>query len=304
MNVKRLKILILILLTVIFLSLFFRNYVKYVEAGAEENKSPSPVINNKHPYTPYEGSVEIEQDYNTSNEFPGGETAIDHFNKEEFSEFRISRVKKYGFLNIFPGDYNPFKSYHNRIYGSINFNKGWLGPTPFYIANPYNLIIISKADHVTPVNLICRGGKIVCRGNTIRETYRGENAKCWFEVLINLNEYGHIRITMVNAYDAGFIYAHVDKDKSVNIIEGEYSPNIMNSLFSQHSFFHVGKYGVNNLSPRDTRGWIKINKPYARTRIFVKLWQEKPESLKEDGELNYIIDIIPESHALKDKQVN
>ncbi len=248
---------------------------------------------NVHKYIPYEKKVVITEDFFTCNEFPDGKTGIDYFNRDEFVKFRIGKVKEYAFLNVFPKDYHPLKDYHSRIYRRITFGKRWLGPTVFYIANPYNLIVLTKANHVTPIILECKYAKLTYEGRTVKQVYRGSAAKCWFDFINSYNEYEHLRLQMVNAYDAGFIFTHIDKSKSVNIEEGDYKPNIITSLFSQSSFYHVGKYGVNNISPMDRRGWFKVKRPYSYTKIFIKLWQKIPSSLENDGDINYIIEVIP-----------
>lgn len=289
---KRIKLLFFLFLIFLFITILIRDYLKFIDMGQYYTKYKEPFIR-KHLYIPYKKRVEIKQDFLSSNIFTEFQTSLDFLDRKSFKSLRILKIKKYAFLNVFPRNYDPYKGYHRRIYRSIKFNEKWLGPTAFFVTNPYNLIILTKANHVTAVNLVCMGGKIIYEGNTVREKYYGKNAKSWFDFFKYDNEYSHIRVNMVNAYDAGFIYSYIDKCKSINIEEGDYKPNIMNSLFSQHSFFHVGRYGVNNISPKDTKGWIKIKKYYNLTRIFVKLWQEKPKSLEADGELNYIIEVLP-----------
>ena len=280
---KKLEYLILIIALVILCYFIFRN------TGFTIN---SKKIRN---YTPYEKEVEIHPDFSSCNEFTDGKTAIDYFKKNEFVKFRVDRVKKYSYLNVFPDDYNPFKGLGTRIYGRITFGKKWLGPTVFYIANPYCLIAITKANHVTPAILACKNTKITYKGRFIKEVYKGRSAYCWFEFINFYNEYGHLRVILVNAYDAGFYYAHLDKSKSVNIEKGDYEPNIVTSVFSQSSFYHVGRYGVNNISPKDKRGWFKIKKKNTYTKIFIKLWRKLPSLVENDGDMNYIIEVIPDN---------
>ena len=89
---------------------------------------------------------------------------------------------------------------------------------------------------------------------------------------------------MVNAFDAGFPFAHLDRARSENVLPEASPANVTNGLFSQSSFFHVGRYAANNISPEDRKGWVRLSRPDARTLLTVKLWRRQPPSPKDDSD--------------------
>jgi len=246
----------------------------------EENKLPE--------FKPYSGVLSLEINPIVS---------LNGMSLQEISDFRIKEVNKYHLLNIFPPNYDPLKPPHNKIYRSINSGAEWLHPAQFYLCNPYLLIVLTCARHVTPLATFCNNIEIEYSDSSIEEIYKGDNAFQWYQMLYAYEDYpGIVRIWMVNAYDAGLFYARIDKKRSANIdYNWSKNPeNIVNSIYSQPGIFHKGRYSKNNLSPKDTNGRIKLLKKDAYTCIYVKLWRKKPNSEYQNEDLAYIIKINPE----------
>jgi hypothetical protein len=246
-------------------------------------------------YIPYSGTVTIEQDITITKASERGNTGLDGMSKDEIAAFRLERVKKYRQLNFFHPKYHPFKYYHQRIYNSITPGKGWLSPTTYYVANPYILIVVTCANHVTPLNLYCPNVKIIYKRSTIEETHTGKNALCWFDSVYNSYDYpGKVCPSMVNAWDAGFFFMVVDLARSLNIEESSIPSNVTNCVHSSRYLYHVGRYGVNNISPTQIDDWLTLRQRDVETRIYIKLWREKPESPGQSPDLVYIINVIPD----------
>jgi len=279
------KFLIILILMLIILYACFKKLGipgKTINTG----KEPDNVVSvNVSEFIPYEGTVKIIPDFNTS---------LDGLTLEEIANLRIQKVEQYKILNFFPPDYHPLKHPHSSIYNRITGGKNWLKPVPFYIVNPYILIILSRAKHVTPLNYYCSNFSIVYTYGKIVETHRGTNARCWFEKVFNSPDFpGRIRIWMVNAYDAGFHYINLDFHECVNVEKESNPHNIMNTVYSNVSFYHVGRYGVNNISAEDRNAWIKLCMKDMFTRITLKLWREKPASIDAKPDIIYEIQVTP-----------
>lgn len=212
--------------------------------------------------------------------------SLNGMNMEEINDFRIDKVKEYSFLKIFPDDYKP----DNRIYGQITPGADWVEGAQYYICNPYKLIVCSSANHVTPLAFYSSPSEITYYNNAVVEIYEGDEARYWFRSL----EADLIRLWMQNAYDAGFIYASIDQEKSKNInLSFGLPQNITKSVYSNSCFYHVGRYKKNNLSPADANGRIKLIDKYQDTYIYVKLWKEKPVSTAQKEDFAYVITIAP-----------
>ncbi|MEW6555977.1 MAG: zinc ribbon domain-containing protein [Elusimicrobiota bacterium] len=222
-------------------------------------------------------------------------TVLNSFTRDEFINFRKNRVAEYSFLNIFPKDYSP----HDSIFGSITFGVDWVEGIPFYVCNPYLLIILTCADHATPIAYYCKNTtniKVNYSNGKIEEIYEGEEALNWFNILYSYDDNpGIIAIRMVNARDAHLLYACIDKEKTVNVdFSWSASPNnITNSIRNTYGFFHVGKYGKNNFSPEDNCSWLKLSARNKYTCIYIKLYLMKLVDINQKEDFAYIIKIIP-----------
>lgn len=271
------KIILLTCLACLFLILILRSF--------KPNKSVKEEILPE--FTPYSGEFELQINPITT---------LDGMSIEEIAVFRTDKVEEYSFLDIFPYSYNPLEKRHKEIYGSITSGAGWLESAQFYICNPYLLVILTCANHVTPLVRRCGNPNIKYSNGVIEETYRGENARNWFDELYSYNDYpGIVRLWMVNAYDAYLFYANVDKERTENIDFNwsTSSGHIVNSIHRGRSLFHFGHHGVNNLSSADSMARIKILNKYDYTCIYVKLWRNMPLDKNEEADFAYIIRLIP-----------
>ena len=171
-----------------------------------------------------------------------------------------------------------------------------MGPTPYYVANPYVLIVLVDANHVTALDLACPGSTISYTPGRIEEHRDGRSASCWLDAVHDPSYAEHpgaVRIVMVNAFDAGLRFAHVDRERSTNLQPAADKANVVNGLFSQSSFFHLGRRGMNNISPEDPRGWVRLADARAPTRIHVKLWRDVPLALGAPPDFVYEATIAP-----------
>ena len=227
-----------------------------------------------------------------------GPTALDGMGIDEIAAFRRNKVEEYAFLGIFPADYDPLHGPGARIWKSISPGANWLGPSVYYVANPYLPIVLTCANHVTPLALFCPQGEVVYEGGRIVESHRGEDARCWSARVWDpayADHPGQVRAVMVNAYDAGFPFAHVDISASQNIARDDSSDHITRGLHSQSSFFHLGRYTVNNISPEDHRAWLRLLERGAATRVVIRLWRQIPPSPAQEADLTYELDVGPEA---------
>ena len=245
----------------------------------------------------FSGTETIAQDLEGCSVDTQATTALDGMSLAAIVEYRRERVARHARLNVFPETYDPLAPGSARIWRQITPSKKWLGPTPYYVANPYVPIVATCANHVTPLNLCCPDVSITYSDRRIRELRHGESARCWLRYVHErpyADQPGSVRLVMVNAFDAGFPFAHLDRARSENVLPEASPANVTNGLFSQSSFFHVGRYAANNISPEDRKGWVRLSRPDARTLLTVKLWRRQPPSPKDDSDLEYVIDLDPE----------
>ncbi len=243
-------------------------------------------------FAPYKGEVKIEPDIETPK--LQGATGLDFMSKEEISIFRLQKISIYKQLKIYDDNYHPFKDYHQHIYKSITPGEAWLGPTPYYIANPYQLVILTCANHVTPLNLYCPGVEITYSNGVFEEVHRGESASCWFRQVYASGDYpGQVWPVTVNAWDAGFFYAFVDLSRSKNIKENHNPGHITNKPLTRRYFYHVGKYKKNNISPTIKDAWLTLINRDTDTVIYLKLWRNKPTDDSEAPDLVWVFKIFP-----------
>jgi hypothetical protein len=224
-------------------------------------------------------------------------TPLDGRSLEEILAFRKERVERQANLGLFPTIYDPMSGHARRIYASITPGAKWLGPTVYYIANPYVLVVATCANHVTPLNLLCPETRIRYSNRRIVETHGGESAACWLKRVHDpsyADQAGQVDLVTVNADDAGYRHAHVDPARSANLEAAADPASIMRGLFSSTSFYHFGRYQANNISPRDERRWVRLREAAAPTRIVVKLWRNRPSAPESDADLVYEIVVDPD----------
>lgn len=240
------------------------------------------------------GREEIGHETASASLDPGGATALDRLTLEGVLAFRRERVAAHARLGVFPRPYDPLAGESRRIWASISPGVRWLGPTAYYVANPYALVVMTCANHVTPLALGCPDVQLVYEDGRLLESHRGASARCWLaRAATGADPPGRLRVVMVNAYDAGFRAAHVDLRASSNVDPVSEGTAVTSRSFGQSSFFHVGRYSANNISPEDPQGWIQLHDPGAPTRIHVKLWQDAPARPAEPADLTYVVDVAP-----------
>ncbi len=214
---------------------------------------------------------------------------------EEIVEFRKMKVDENSYLNIYPKNYEPLNIPHKVIYYRITPFENWTELAEFYLRNPYLLIVIARKVSTMPLRYHCESVDIKYSFGKIEETISGTDAKIWFDELYKKDQSGIMRIWMINAHDAGFLYIGIDKQKSKNIDYSYFSQktNIINSPYANTSFYHVGQYGENNLSRADPNGRIKLISKNAHTIIYIKLWRDRPKNYNDKEDFAYIINVIP-----------
>ena len=246
-------------------------------------------------YEPFAGTVDIGQKTDFSSYSSEGENALDGMAYDELAEMRIGLVDEYRILGLYPQQYQLFEGYHNKIYGQIEAYQSWLSPAAYFFTNPYLMIISTPAPYINPINMACLDVSIVYNDGVIDEFHSGEDARTWFDQVYKpRKDAGTVWLFMVNAWDAGFRFAHVDLDQCVNVVAGSAQDHITRGVHSRSYYYHVGQYGVNNISPRDTRAWVSLQQRDAPTQIYVKLWHLHPDSLADDPDLVYRITIAAE----------
>lgn len=257
--------------------------------------------NKKAEFSPSRLTVQIKLDLTKTSSSFDLLTGFDKFSKQEIADYRMAQVNKYKEINIFPADYHPLRIPHQSIYGRIHSSGPWLYSVPYYIANPYILIVAAQANHVTPLNLYCPDTEITYTYKKITEIHRRENAGCWLWTVFSSRDYpGVIHLFSVNAEDAGFYYVYLDKSLSSNIGETDDPANISNSIYCGHNFYHFGRYKKNNLNREDRRGWIVLSK-IDYTRLVIKLWHDEPKNSQCSPDLVYEIVVIPNNKTFNSK---
>lgn len=248
------------------------------------------------PFRPRPGRTALAVDVASAALATGGPTALDGLTRQQIADFRRAKVREHADLGVFPADYDPLVGPGRRIYERLAPGVRWLGPAAYYLANPYLLVVPTCANHVTPLGLFCPDFEVAYDAGRIEETYAGAAARCWLDRVHDppyADHPGQLRLIMVNAYDAGFRHAHVDLRASENVAAGEGPGNIARAFFSQSSFYHVGRYGANNISPEDRDGWVRLESRTTRTVLTVKLWSERPASVGVPAPLTYRVIVDP-----------
>jgi hypothetical protein len=223
-------------------------------------------------------------------------TVLDGMDLQELAEFRAARVAQYAALNVFPAGYNPLQGAGAKLFKNISPGAQWVEGVPYYIANPYGLIILSCARQIMPVNVKCPDGSIAYSAGRIEETLDGESARCFFDMAYGETAAlaGTLQVTMVNAWDSGFYFAGIDAGQSQNIDPGAQSGGIVGGIFSRPAAYHKGaKDGKNTISTEDKKGWITLLQRDAPTKIAFKLWRNRPQSPADGADMLYVISVEP-----------
>jgi hypothetical protein len=242
-------------------------------------------------FVPYKGEVKIQHDIKTPNLY--GATGLDYMQNEDISGFRLQKISIYRQLRIYDDNYHPFRDYHRFIYIPITPGKEWLGPTPYYITNPYQLVVLTCANHVTPLNLYCPDVQISYRNGVFETIHRGKSALCWFRMVYQSPDYpGQVWPVAVNAWDAGFFYTFVDLSRSQNIKKNNNPGHITNLPLTRRYLYHVGKYKKNNISPTVKDAWLTLGNRDTDTVIYIKLWRNQPAAGSQAPDLVYICKIL------------
>ena len=295
---------VILLLILIGLAVFFTAEVRYTFTlicgrflkQPTEGAPPHEFVSTARYEPLYQGAEPIAIDTAAAAAGNDAPTALDGMDLQEIADFRAARVAQYEFLNIFPPGYNPLQGSSARIYTGIAPGAKWTGATPFYIANPYCLIILSCAQRVMPINLHCRDGEVIYGDGRIEETLRGESARCFFDMAYGEAAAfpGTLQVTMVNAYDSGFYFASLDAVQSQNIRLDTKPGSIVGGVFSQSSYYHMGpRHGKNDISPEDQKGWVSLGQRDALTKILIKLWRARPQSAADRADMQYVFSIEP-----------
>ncbi len=218
---------------------------------------------------------------------------LDGLPKEQIFVLRKSEVEKHRELRIFPINYEP----SSRVFGQVQDRGGWVKDVRFFINNPYLLVLNSSHPYVNVLTPYCGVPAVTYSERKISESYLGEAAKKWFYYIYDYYKQNNeiIRLWFVNAYDAGFRFAHIDKERSINVdlTWKNSQDSLVNGVYSGNEFFHVGHLAKNNISPRDERATIRLVKRDTKTVIYIKLWKNKPASRDAAEDFAYIIRMEP-----------
>ena len=220
----------------------------------------------------------------------GGPTQLDTMDLKQIAAYRKMKIKQYSKLNIFERGYDPLKPPHDKIYGHITPKARWITAVPYYIANPYVLLSLTHANYVAPFTVFLDDVNIFYSKDRILEIHTGNDFMMWCSFLYS--QKGNLGVTMVNAWDAGFHYVHLDENKSENIIPATSPDNIGRTVYSQSSFYHSGG-NKNNISPYDAKGSITLKNNSSPTKLVFYLWREKPLSLSQKPDLIYEMVFTP-----------
>jgi len=219
--------------------------------------------------------------------------SLDGLPKEQILALRKSEVKKHEELGIFPKDYEP----SSRVFRRVQDRGGWVKDVRFFINNPYLLVLNSSHPYVNVLTPYCDVTAVTYFEKKINESYRGEAARKWFYYIYDHYKQNNqiIRLWFANAYDAGFRFAHIDKNKSLNVdLKWKNSQDsVVNGVYSGNEFFHVGHLAKNNISPFDERATLRLVTRDTKTVIHIKLWKNKPASPDATEDFAYIIRMEP-----------
>jgi len=289
MNTKKLGALILFSMLIIIAVVMIGKYVeKSNKPPTNRTLTSSPTetadVNKPHYANYYEKELRI---YVNPTKSLNGET------KESIFSQRKSKVEEYRETGIFPENYQP----KNSIFGRIQDESDWVRDVQFFIYNPYLLVLTSAPDFVNVHLPFCLVYSVEYSYRKIKVKYKNQSAIKLFYYIYDYYEdsSGIIRLWFVNAYDAGFNYAHVDMSQSINIDPEWYASenSVTKVIYSGHEFFHVGHLRKNNISPADTKARLKLLEQNKKTIIHIKLWRKHPENVNSKEDFAYVISIEP-----------
>lgn len=219
--------------------------------------------------------------------------SIDGLPKEKIFALRKVEVQKYKEVGIFPNNYQP----SSRVFGQIQDRGDWVKDVRFFINNPYLLVLNSSHPYVNVLAPYCDVSTVTYFEGKITELYWRDAAKKWFYYIYDYYTQNDeiIRLWFANAYDAGFRFAHIDKDKSVNVdFNRKNSPDsVVNGIYAGNEFFHVGHLAKNNISPFSERATLKLLRRDIKTVVYIKLWKNRPASVDATEDFAYIIRMEP-----------
>ncbi len=213
--------------------------------------------------------------------------------KEEIYAVRRARIDLYKHLAIYPDNYVP----DPQIYRSIDEQADWIQDTQFFVANPYLLVLTSAGTTVNALLPFCGVQEATCSGRQLEVVYRGRSAEQWFYYIYDYypGSSGIVRLWFVNAYDAGYRFAHVDTQRSQNVVTVSGSPAaVAVGIYEGHEFYHRGSKGKNNISIDDMMAKIRLNRRNEPTLIYIKLWKNRPSGIHAPEDLAYVIRIVPD----------
>ncbi len=219
--------------------------------------------------------------------------SLDGLPKEQIFALRKSEVQKHKELGIFPNNYEP----SSRVFGKVLDRGDWVKDVQFFINNPYLLVLNSSHPYVNVLAPYCDVATITYFERKITELYWREAAKKWFYYTYDYYKQNDeiIRLWFANAYDAGFRFAHIDKDRSLNVDFNRKTPqdSVVHGVYSGNEYFHVGHLAKNNISPFDERATLRLITRDTKTVVYIKLWKNKPACREATEDFAYIIRMEP-----------
>jgi hypothetical protein len=287
---------------------------KKEEAEALEDRKPL--------FSPYQGEAPIAVN-------PARQLGV--LSRDDFAQFRKNKVREHEQLQIFPSTYDQYLSGAD-IYREINFDCEWTEFTKCVVCNPYLLIMEKRDVSRRSFEEDCGLSEVRYKNGVIEVTYRGDQALKFFGLVENEAESSHvISFWTINARDAGFAYTAIDQKQSRNIdFNGLHSTeNGFREVYNLKAVFDARSYSLhgvpyNNIAPaggsltsfnmignsgnkilewqeqsqyvsgKETGGMaLRIKEMGRNTRIFIKLWQNKPASSEDKEDLAYVINVIP-----------
>lgn len=284
---------------------------------------------------PLEKAMRIAKDNISGQFFPfQGEAVISiipsrqwvRVSRENFLQFRKDSIKEHEVLHIFPVDYDPFRDPHLSLYAGLDFSLGWTDFSKSVVSNPYLLVMLSRPVMYTSFQEDCGLSAVRYRCGVIEETYSGNQAIQFFDILEQGGDTSRsVSIWTINAEDAGFAYAALDREQCANVdFKGDSTSGyVPDTVYNLHAVYDALSYrGVNVLYnnivpaggtvktftvlsggewgkageyvPGNQPAQIKIRLKETRrnTCIFIKLWKNKPANIDAKEDIAYRINVI------------
>ena len=221
-------------------------------------------------------------------------------NRAELFKYRRDKVRAIAAWGLYPENYEP----SDAVYGKVADGEPWTKSSGFHVSNPYLLIITTPPERVTPITFWSahdnKAGEqqFFHEGRRIRVVYKDTSANHWMNWANSHPQEFEVRLWATNAHDAGFQYAMVDTEKSSNIDIAQ-SGQVARAPTRIKSFFHYGEnVSANNLSPSDANMRVRLANGYRQpTKIYVKLWRQKPPTTSAPENYGYVIEVRPNPNA-------